>query len=88
MDASMRTMPAKAAKDSFGLLLDTAQREPVAITKKGRKVAVVLSSEDYERLEAREDAYWGRLAKEAREEGSIGVEESERLLKNYLDAAD
>ena len=28
----MRTMSAKEAKDAFGLLLDTAQREPVTIT--------------------------------------------------------
>lgn len=84
----MRTVSAKEAKEGFGALLDAAQREPVTITKKGRPVAVVLSKEDFERLEALEDAYWGNLAEEARKEGSLGVEESERLLQSYLNAAD
>jgi prevent-host-death family protein len=65
----MKTMSAKEAKDGFGLLLDTAQREPVTITKKGREVAVLVSKADFERLEALEDAYWGHLAEEARKEG-------------------
>src|SRR3712207_9362771 len=77
---TMKTMSAKEAKDAFGLLLDTAQREPVTITKKGREVAVLVSKTDFERLEALEDAYWGTLAEEARKEGFVGVEESERLL--------
>ena len=65
----MKTMNAKEAKDGFGLLLDTAQREPVTITKKGREVAVLVSKADFERLEALEDAYWGHRAEEARKEG-------------------
>lgn len=84
----MRSMSAKEAKDGFGALLDAAQREPVTITKKGRAVAVVLSREDFERLEALEDAYWGNLAEEARKEGYIGVEESEKLLDRLLNAQD
>lgn len=52
MDPSfaMKSMSAKAAKNAFGLLLDTARAEPVAIEKHGRRVAVVLSAEEYERL--------------------------------------
>ncbi len=84
----MRSMSAKEAKDGFGTLLDAAQREPVTITKKGRAVAVVLSKEDFERFEAMEDAYWGNLAEEARKEGYIGVEESEKLLDRLLNAQD
>jgi antitoxin Phd len=87
-ETAMRTVSAKEAKDGFGALLDTAQREPVTITKKGRAVAVLLSREDFERFEAMEDAYWGGLAEKARKEGSLGVEESERLLQAYLNAAD
>jgi antitoxin Phd len=87
-DHDVKTMPAKEAKQGFGALLDAARREPVTITKNGREVVVVLSKEDFDRLEALEDAYWGALAEEAREEGSIGVEASERLLRSCLDAAD
>ena len=80
----MQSMSAADAERGFGELLDRARREPVVITEEGREVAVVLSKEEFERLEALEDAYWGRLAEEAEKEGYLGVEESERLLKSYL----
>jgi prevent-host-death family protein len=46
----MKSMSAKDAKNAFGLLLDTARAEPVAIEKHGRPVVVVLSIEEYERF--------------------------------------
>ena len=46
----MKSMSAKDAKNAFGLLLDTARAEPVTIEKHGRRVVVVLSVEQYERL--------------------------------------
>lgn len=82
----MKTVAAKEAKEKFGQLLDTAQREPVTIEKRGRAVAVVLSIADYERLEAIEDAWWGERASKAEAEGSLGPEESERLLARLVDA--
>jgi prevent-host-death family protein len=48
----MKTMTAKAAKNGFGLLLDTARAEPVTIEKHGRPVVVVISVEEFERLSA------------------------------------
>ena len=48
----MARMSANDAKARFGQLLDAAQRAPVTIEKHGRAVAVVLSSEDYEELQA------------------------------------
>ena len=48
----MTKISAHRAKARFGELLDTAQREPVTIEKHGRPVAVVLSTEDYNDLEA------------------------------------
>lgn len=59
-------------------MLDLARREPVHITKKGRNVAVVLSTEEFERLTELEDKL---LAIKAKEEGFIRVEESEKLLQ-------
>ena len=70
-------MRTEGAKDGFGALLDAAQREPVTITKKGRAVAVVLSRDDDQRLEALEDAHWRRQAQEARKEGFVGPEARE-----------
>jgi len=46
----MKSMSAGAAKNAFGLLLDTARAEPVTIEKHGRGVVVVLSIEEYARL--------------------------------------
>ena len=48
----MRTMAALEAKNRFGELLDTAQREPVIIEKHGRAVAVMVSAEEFKELEA------------------------------------
>lgn len=44
----MKTMPAGEAKNKFGVLMDTVQREAVAISKKGRTAAVVLPLHEYE----------------------------------------
>jgi prevent-host-death family protein len=49
----MKTIASTEAKSNFGALLDTAQREPVTIEKKGRPVAVMVSHEvyrDYEKM--------------------------------------
>lgn len=48
----MKTMPAGKAKNQFGLLMDTAQREAVAISKKGRRAAIVLPVQEYEEYQA------------------------------------
>jgi len=44
----MKTMSANEAKKHFGELLDTARREPVVVEKHGRRVAVMVSAEDYD----------------------------------------
>lgn len=46
----MRTFPAKHAKNAFGELIDTARAQPVAISKHGRPVVVVLAYELFEKL--------------------------------------
>jgi prevent-host-death family protein len=40
----MRTMTSLDAQNHFGELIDTSQREPVLITRRGRPVSVVLST--------------------------------------------
>ena len=42
----MITMSSLEAQNQFGLLLDSSQREPVTITRRGRPVAVVQSYQD------------------------------------------
>jgi antitoxin Phd len=46
----MRTISATEAKQCFAAVLDAAQREPVVIRRHERDVAVLLSSEEYERM--------------------------------------
>jgi prevent-host-death family protein len=48
----MQQFSAHDAKARFGVLLDTARREPVAIEKHGRAVAVVISKEEFDDIEA------------------------------------
>lgn len=42
----MITMTSVEAQNHFGELLDTAQREPVIITRRGRTVAFMVSPQD------------------------------------------
>lgn len=46
----MKTMSAREAKNTFGLMIDTARAGPVLIEKHGRGVVVVVAVEEYERL--------------------------------------
>ncbi|MDE0008623.1 MAG: type II toxin-antitoxin system Phd/YefM family antitoxin [Gammaproteobacteria bacterium] len=55
----MQVTTAREARNRFGQLLDRAQRRPVAISKNGRAVTVMLSVAQYERLR---DAAMAQLA--------------------------
>ncbi len=46
----MQIVSATEAKQSFGAVIDKAQREPVMIRKQNRDVAVIMSVEDYQRI--------------------------------------
>lgn len=46
----MKSIPASEAKTHFGAFLDAAQREPVAVSKQGRAVVMVMSIQDYEEM--------------------------------------
>jgi antitoxin Phd len=46
----MVKMTSAEAQNQFGKLLDTAQREPVAITRHGRTAAFVVSPRDMEEI--------------------------------------
>lgn len=46
----METMNATDAKREFGEVLLKAQKEPVAINKNGKPVAVIVSATEYEEL--------------------------------------
>jgi prevent-host-death family protein len=46
----MTSVTANRAKQNFGQVLDSAQREPVLIQKHNRPAAVLLSTQEYDRL--------------------------------------
>jgi antitoxin Phd len=54
----MPTMTSLEAQNQFGKLIDTAQREPVTITRRGRPVAMVISIEDMQELLGKNAAAW------------------------------
>jgi prevent-host-death family protein len=52
----MRTFTAAEAKNKFGEMVDQARSAPVAITKYDRPVLVVMALEEFERLQALDQA--------------------------------
>lgn len=48
----MHSLSANEAKTQFGDMLLKAQREPVQISRNGKPVAVVISAEEYQAIEA------------------------------------
>jgi len=80
----MTTITSKDAQNRFGELIDTAQREPVVITRRDRPIAVVISNEQYKRLEALEDALWAARARAAAAGGYAGDEETRALFQEVL----
>ena len=82
----MKTLGASEAKNRFGELLDLARREPVQIAKKGRSVAIMMSIEEFERFLDLENQFLALKAEQARQEGLVGITESEALLSEILNA--
>ena len=82
----MKTLAAREAKNGFGHLLDMARQEPVAIERHGRPVAVMLSAEEYARLEALENAFWISKAEAGAASGYLGRADSAALVSDILGA--
>jgi prevent-host-death family protein len=58
----MITKTSAEAQNQFGQLLDTVQREPVAITRHGRPAAFVISPKEMENIQALKEASRKQLA--------------------------
>ncbi len=80
----MTTIASKDAQNRFGELIDTAQREPVVITRRARPVAVLVSRQRYDMLEALEDAVWAARAQAAAARGFAGEDETRELFREVL----
>lgn len=84
----MKTLTTRKARGSFGRLLDTVQREPVAITRNGQIVVVILSIAEFERYQGLENALWAARAGMAAKRGFVGPEASEKLIRDLVNAPD
>jgi len=69
----MQTVGAKEAKDRFGDLLQSVQREPVSILRNGRPAAVLVSPDDYAHMEGRGERVRGLLEDIRREASANGL---------------
>ncbi len=80
----MKTITATELKTKTGATLDAAQREPVAIEKNGRQVAVIIPKADYDRLMKLENEYWLARVEAAEKTGYIGTEATTAFFKEKL----
>ena len=82
---NMKYFTANEAKQSFGQVMETAQREPVFINKHKRPAAVVISPQVYERMRNINSGEFTRFCDEvslrAKKKG-LNQKELNRLLSN------
>lgn len=76
----MLTLPSVQAQNNFGTLIDTAQREIVSVTRRGRVAAYVMSPQ------VLEDYIDGYMAMEAEKRGFATPEETQAFLNSLTDA--
>lgn len=82
----MKDVTSTEMKNRFGEYLEAARMEPLIIKKTGRRVAVLTSYQDYERLVAIENAYWAEKAKRAEATGYLGEQVSLKFVQEKLSA--
>jgi prevent-host-death family protein len=83
----MRYVSATEAKQRLAALLDAAQREPVVIRRQKREVAVLLSTQEYDRLRALNAAEFQRFCdRVARDAAARGL--TEEVLSEILSDED
>ena len=64
----MQTVSATYAKQNFAAILDLSQREPVQIRRHERDIAVLMSAEEFERMNRERWTEFNRLSAIASEE--------------------
>jgi antitoxin Phd len=72
------------AKKHFGDLLLNVIKEPVIIKRHNKKFAVMMSYEEYQRIEELEDYVLGKMAEESEKNGEfLSVDESEKFMMEW-----
>ena len=80
----MNTVNATYAKQNFGACVADAARHPVVIEKSGRPTVVMISYEEFQRLNELENAMWLQRAQDAAGGGYLSSDESDGFMKKRL----
>jgi prevent-host-death family protein len=80
----VNTVKATYAKQNFGACLADAVKHPVVIEKSGRPAVVIISYEEYQRLNELEEAMWLRRAQAAAAGGYLSAEDSDDFMQKRL----
>ncbi|WP_027188285.1 type II toxin-antitoxin system Phd/YefM family antitoxin [Desulfovibrio cuneatus] len=83
----MNTVNATYAKQNFGACVADASKEPVVIEKSGRPTVVMISYEEFQRLQDLDDSIWLQRAQEAATSGYFSVAEADAFMKKRLKRA-
>lgn len=73
----MITLSSSQVKNTFGEVLDKAQREAILVTKRGRIVSLIMSPD------VLNDYIEGRMAIEAQKNGMLSLDESKSILDKF-----
>jgi prevent-host-death family protein len=71
------------AKDHLSQLIEAAQREPQAITRRGRRAAILLSEQEFERLQRQAEPLSNFFARAGLED--VEIERVEASVRNEGD---
>jgi len=80
----MNTVNATYAKQNFGACVADAAKHPVVIEKSGRPAVVMISYEEFQRLNELENAMWLQRARDAANGGYLSDNESGDFMKKRL----
>lgn len=83
----MKTIAISDARKSFARVIDAAAREPIIIQRRQRNVAVVLSMQEYERLQQLNRAEFQRFCDRVGERAKAAGLTEKRLARLLDDAA-
>jgi prevent-host-death family protein len=78
------TANATEVKNRFGEFMEKARHEPVTVKKTGRDYIVMLSKDEFDRLQKFEDMIWAERAMEAEKSGFIGHEAAMEFINRRL----
>lgn len=79
----MQTFTANEAKTHFGEFIDTAQRRPVGVTRRGRLVGIMIPPDDYEQMRL---FYADRLRQTVKQAGEYAQQQglTDEILEELL----